>query len=213
MYNPKHFTQTDRSIIVEAMRTLGAAELITFGSSGIEASIAPLLINDGATVLRGHLARANNQWKHADPSVPVLVTWRGPDAYISPSFYPSKAENGKVVPTWNYTTVQARGMLTVHDDIEWVEDIVRSLTMNHEARFAHPWSVDDAPREYINSMLQAIIGIEIQITSIDAKWKLSQNRSADDIEGVIVGLQTQTAKTSREVAVAVRLAGSSRQRS
>jgi transcriptional regulator len=206
MYNPKHFAQSDHQHIVATLRQLAVAELITYGSEGIEASLIPVLLNDDATLLTAHLARGNRQWKHADTNVPVLITWRGPDAYISPSFYPSKQETGKVVPTWNYITVQARGTLIVHDDPVWVEQLVRSLTATHEAEFPTPWSIDDAPRDYIDSMLKAIVGIEVQITSIEAKWKMSQNKTEEDVNGVITSLQQRDARDAYQVAAAVAAA-------
>jgi transcriptional regulator len=192
MYNPRHFAESNRARLVADVRALAIGELITYGSSGIEASIVPLLIDDDATLLTGHLARANPQWRTADLNVPVLVTWRGPDAYVSPSYYPSKAEHGKVVPTWNYTTVQARGHLTVHDDPAWVERLVRALTDHHEANRTVPWSVDDAPREYIDSMVRAVVGISVDVVSIEGKNKLSQNRPSEDVAGVVAALEASS---------------------
>ena len=136
MYNPSAFQVLDPNTLRDAIRRLGVGELITSGHGGLDASIMPLLVDDAATRLTGHLARANEQWQRADPNVPVLVTWRGPDAYVSPGYYPSKVEHGKVVPTWNYITIQARGTLTVHDDPAWVRAVVSSLTDVHEAAFA-----------------------------------------------------------------------------
>jgi transcriptional regulator len=206
MYNPKHFSQTDRLVIVDTIRQLGAADVITYGSDGIDASFLPLLIDDAATVLRGHFARANRQWKRVDVSVPALVSWRGPDTYISPSLYPTKAETGKVVPTWNYIAIQARGTIVIHDDPLWVEDLVRSLTDVHEATQTVPWSVDDAPRDYLDSMIAGIVGVEVRITSLEAKWKLSQNKSEADIAGIRDGLRESDARGAQAIAVAVDVA-------
>jgi transcriptional regulator len=203
VYNPKHFANNDRQTIIDTIRELGAAELITFGSGGIEASFLPLQLNDDATVLRGHFARANQQWKRVDTSIEALACWRGPDTYISPSLYPTKQEHGKVVPTWNFITIQVRGTVIIHDDRQWVELLVRSLTAQHEATSAVPWSIDDAPRDYIDSMLAAIVGVELQITSIEAKWKLSQNKTPLEITGVIGGLQNSTARGAKEIATAM----------
>jgi transcriptional regulator len=188
MYNPNHFSESDPIVLRDAIRDLGVGELITFGTGGLEASVIPLLISDKSDTITGHLARANRQWERADLSLPVLVTWSGPNAYVSPSYYPSKVEHGKVVPTWNYITVQARGTLVLHDDPEWKRQLVASLTDRHEAAFPRPWSIDDAPVEFIDSRLPAIVGIEVLITSLEGKWKLSQNRPAPDIAGVIAGL-------------------------
>jgi transcriptional regulator len=209
VYNPKHFANSDQHQIIDMIRELGAAELITFGSAGIEASFLPLQLNDDATVLRGHFARANQQWKHLDPSIEALACWRGPDTYISPSLYPTKQEHGKVVPTWNFITIQVRGNLVVHDDPQWVEQLVRSLTTQHEATSAVPWSIDDAPREYIESMISAIVGVELQITSIEAKWKLSQNKTPVEIAGVINGLQNSAARGAKEIVAAMAFSGES----
>jgi transcriptional regulator len=203
VYNPKHFANNDRQTIIDTIRELGAADLITFGSGGIEASFLPLQLNDDATILRGHFARANQQWKRVDTSIEALACWRGPDTYISPSLYPTKQEHGKVVPTWNFITIQVRGTVIIHDDRQWVEQLVRSLTAQHEATSAVPWSIDDAPRDYIDSMLAAIVGVELQITSIEAKWKLSQNKTPLEIAGVIGGLQNSTARGGKEIAAAM----------
>lgn len=204
MYNPKHFAETDRETILATIRQLGAAELVTFGTEGIEASFLPLTLNSDATSLCGHFARANQQWKHVDSGVKALTCWRGPDTYISPTLYPTKVEHGKVVPTWNFITIQVRGNLLIHDDPVWVEQLVRSLTAEHESSSRVPWSVDDAPRDYIESMLAAIVGVELQITAIEAKWKLSQNKTLVDIEGVIDGLQKSTDPKANAIASAMK---------
>ena len=188
MYNPNSFAITDTARLRDAIRATGAAEVITFGTEGIEVSIVALLVSDDGMTLTGHLSKANPQWKNADLSVPVLVTWRGPDAYVSPSYYPSKAEHGKVVPTWNYITIHARGCLVIHDDPIWVRQLVGSLTDFHEANFAEPWGLGDAPPSYVDTMVQEIVGIEVQVTSLEGKWKLSQNRPPSDVAGVIAGL-------------------------
>ena len=138
-------------------------------------------------LLRGHVARNNPQWREPVTG-PALVIMRGPDGYISPNWYASKAEHGRVVPTWNYLTAHITGEFVVHDDVAWVEQMVRDLTEVHERRFDPPWQVDDAPPKYIAGQLRAIVGIEVRITAIEAKFKLSQNRPAADIDGVIAGL-------------------------
>lgn len=191
MYNPPGFAVTDLVILRDAIRHIALGELITVGSEGIEASKVPLLVSDDATVLRGHLSRANPQWSNADLSAPVLVCWHGPDAYVSPSFYPSKAEHGEVVPTWNYITVQARGSLVVHDDANWVRQVVENLTDLYESASAAPWRFQDAPPRYAGSMVKAVVGIEIKVTSLEGKWKLSQNRPARDFQSVVTGLESR----------------------
>jgi transcriptional regulator len=138
--------------------------------------------------LVGHVARNNAQWRV--PALgPALAIVRGPDAYISPAWYATKREHGRVVPTWNYLTAHVYGQFIVHDDVEWLEALVRRLTIHHEAGRPAPWSVDDAPADYIAGQLRAIVGIEIRIERIEAKAKLSQNRSDADIAGSIAGLE------------------------
>jgi transcriptional regulator len=191
MYAPRHFVESDPSVLRDAVRGIRAGELITFGSDGLEASFIPLLISDDASTVTGHVAKGNGQWRRADTSVPALVTWVGPDAYISPSYYPSKRAHGKVVPTWNFITVQAKGILTVHQSDAWKRSHVASLTQFHERAMPTPWSVDDAPSDFIDGLVKAIVGIELRVTSIEGKWKLSQNRPGPDIAGVIAGLESQ----------------------
>jgi len=147
--------------------------------------------------LHGHLARNNDQWK-LDAAGESLAIVRGPNAYITPGWYASKVEHGRVVPTWNYVTAHVYGQLIVHDDAEWTENLVRRLTTKHEAYRDHPWSVDDAPRAFIEGQLRAIVGIELLITRIEAKAKLSQNRPPADVAGVIEGLRERGDKESAD---------------
>jgi len=210
MYTPTHFAETDPTILRDAIRQIRAGELITYGADGLEASFVPLLISDDAATVTGHLAKANGQWRRADLSVPALLTWVGPDAYVSPNFYPSTMEDGRVVPTWNFTAVQAKGTLVLHHEDEWKRHHVGSLTDLHERRLTSPWSVDDAPTDFIDGMVKAIVGMEIRLTSLVGKWKLSQNRPQADVAGVIAGLErygagsheAQVAEQMAEVAVA-----------
>ncbi|HEY0936752.1 MAG TPA: FMN-binding negative transcriptional regulator [Trebonia sp.] len=153
--------------------------------------------------LHGHLARNNPQWKLGSAGE-ALVIVRGPDAYISPGWYAAKAEHGRVVPTWNYVTAQVYGRLVVHDDPAWTEDLVRRLTVKHEAYREYPWSVDDAPRPYIEGQLRAIVGVELEITRIEAKAKLSQNRPAADIDGVTAGLRERGDAASADAVARAR---------
>jgi transcriptional regulator len=192
MYIPAHFVPDDATV-TELLAQHGAADLVTVTSQGLLATMLPF-IHDPAVgengALLGHLARNNDQWK--TPAVgEALVIVRGPDAYVSPSFYASKAEHGKVVPTWNYMTAHVYGRLVVHDDPAWVEQLVRRLTGKHEASSQRPWSVDDAPPPFIAGQLRAIVGVEVAISRIEAKAKLSQNRPAADIDGVIAGLRAR----------------------
>lgn len=188
MYISAHFA-ADEQAVDDLLVHHGAADLITVTPEGVLATMLPFVYDPAARTLRGHLARNNDQWWQ-----PVLgealVIARGPDAYVSPAWYPSKSEHGRVVPTWNYVTAHVYGRLKVHDDPAWVEQNVRDLTERHEARRPQPWSVDDAPPQFIEGLLRAIVGVELVITRIEAKFKLSQNRPAADINGVISGLLT-----------------------
>ena len=152
-----------------------------------------------AGVLRAHVARANPLWRACD-GASVLVVFHGPQAYVSPGWYPGKAEHGKVVPTWNYTMVQARGTLRVRDDVDWLRAQVTRLTAIHEASFAAPWAPDDAPAEYVDALLRAVVGIEIQLHSLVGKWKLSQNRMPADQRGVAEAMHARAQVTRGDVA-------------
>jgi transcriptional regulator len=181
----------DADAVQALLAQVGAAELVTTTAQGLLCTPLPLvhdpdLGEHGA--LLGHLARSNDQWRH-EPLAEALVIVRGPDAYVSPSWYPSKAEHGRVVPTWNYVQAHVYGRLLVHDDPAWLEAHVRRLTARHEAGRPRPWGVDDAPASYVAGQLRAIVGVEVRITRIEAKAKLSQNRSAADVAGVVAGLR------------------------
>jgi transcriptional regulator len=189
MYVPAHFGMDDEDVRA-LLAGHGAADLVTSTSQGLLATMLPFLFDPDAGehgALLGHVARNNPQWR--EPATgEALVIVRGPDAYVSPSWYASKAEHGRVVPTWNYVTAHVYGRLVVHDDVQWLEALVRRLTERHEAAMPHPWSVDDAPPAYVAGQLRAIVGVELQITRIEAKAKLSQNRPAADVDGVVAGL-------------------------
>jgi len=195
MYIPAHFAADDATTR-ELLAKHGAADLITLTADGLLACRGFVRERQHAGqqgALYGHLARNNDQWRKPALGESLAIV-RGPDAYVSPSWYATKAEHGRVVPTWNYITAHVYGQLVVHDDPAWLEDIVRRLTAKHEAaRLTSPgqppaWSVDDAPRAFIEGQLRAIVGLELQITRIEAKAKLSQNRPADDVAGVVAGL-------------------------
>ena len=190
MYVPAHFA-ADEALVGELLRNHGAADLVTLTPQGLVATMLPFIYEPSVGehgALHGHLARNNDQWK-LDAAGESLAIVRGPNAYITPGWYASKLEHGRVVPTWNYVTAHVYGQLIVHDDAEWTENLVRRLTTKHEAYRDHPWSVDDAPRAFIEGQLRAIVGIELLITRIEAKAKLSQNRPPADVEGVIEGLR------------------------
>jgi len=167
------------------------ATLVTLGAEGLRASILPMLFDpeDGDHgTLRGHLARPNPQWRDMNADIEALAIFDGPDAYISPAWYEEKRLTGKVVPTWNYSTVQARGSLFLRREAEWLVAHVRRLVERHEADRQQPWSIDDAPAGYIQTQARAIVGLELRISRLEAKRKLSQNRSAEDFQGVIAAL-------------------------
>jgi transcriptional regulator len=187
MYVPTHFAP-DEDAVHELLSHHGAADLVTSGPAGMEATTLPFLYDRERAVLRGHFARNNDHWRHVD-GVEALVIVRGPSSYVTPSWYASKAEHGRVVPTWNYVVAHVHGTATVHDDTDWLARLVRQLTDHHEARRPTPWSVDDAPARFIEGQLRAIVGVEVAIRRIDAKFKLSQNRPAADIDGVVAGLR------------------------
>src|SRR5262245_14339633 len=201
MYVPKAFAEDRPEVIAEAIRAARIGEVVTLGPDGIDATPVPLLLEPGGVhgVLVGHLARANPQWRTFDADVEALVIFRPADAYVSPSWYATKQQDGRVVPTWNYVTVHVWGPLIVHDDRNWLNRVVRKLTDHHEMDREPSWSVDDAPPEFIVRMLGGIVGIEIPITRVQAKRKLSQNRSSEDVEGVVRGL-TAGGESDRRVA-------------
>jgi transcriptional regulator len=208
MYQPAHGRFAVPDPARELARLVGEAPvtLVTLGPDGLRASILPMLYDpdDGPHgTLRGHLARPNPQWRDIRDDVEPLVIADGPDAYVSPSWYPSKRRAGREVPTWDYATVHAYGSVAVRHEPEWLEAVVRRLTDRHESRFPHPWSVDDAPGDYIATMLRAIVGIELRIGRLEAKRKLSQNRSDEDMAGVVAGL---SGGTERDRLVAAEVA-------
>ena len=191
MYRPPAFDVPELPELHDLIRTSGAAHLVSLTANGLVGSVLPLLLDQDRGpygTLVGHLARGNHHWRDVTPGVESLAIFAGPDAYISPSWYATKQETGKVVPTWNYVTVHAYGELVVHDDPVWLDGLVRRLTDHHEGRRDEPWSVDDAPPGFVRAQLRAIVGIELPITRIEGKRKLSQNRPAADVAGVIAGL-------------------------
>lgn len=191
MYVPRAFAEHHTPTLHEQMQATPLPVLVTHGSQGLFASHIPLLLNphegDYGT-LYGHFARANPQWQTLAEGAEALVIFAGEQAYISPSFYPSKAEHGKAVPTWNYVAVHAYGQAEVFDDAQRLLALVSELSHKHESRRPQPWAVSDAPADYIDSMLKAIVGFRLPITRLDGKRKLSQNRNAADQAGVRTGL-------------------------
>jgi transcriptional regulator len=186
---------SDLKQVHEFVDAAGSADLVTFDGTRPVATLLPVIWDrpddESPGRLLGHLALANDQWQTASPDAQALAIVHGPQAYISPSWYESKARHGRVVPTWNYEVVHLTGSLTVHRDADWLRDIVTRLTRRHEGHRAHPWAVTDAPPAYVDGQLRAIVGIELTISSVEAKHKLSQNRSAADQEGTIAGLRAE----------------------
>ncbi|MBI2308700.1 MAG: FMN-binding negative transcriptional regulator [Rhodocyclales bacterium] len=192
MYCPAHFDESRPEVLHALMRARPLATLVTLGSGGLNADHLPLVLETPAAApatLRGHVARANPMWKSLCGEVEALAVFHGPDSYITPSWYPSKKEHGKAVPTWNYVTVHARGPLRVVDDADWLRRHLEALTRQQEAAFAEPWAVSDAPADYLEKMLGAIVGVELTITSLHGKWKTSQNQPEANRAGVVQGLR------------------------
>lgn len=187
MYQPTHHREDRPEIQYDFIESYPLGLLISTGPDGLLANSVPFLLNRQGRTLQAHLARANAQWQGIDGQA-VLAVFQGPQAYVSPSFYETKRETGKVVPTWNYMMVQVRGVARLRGDPAWIGAQIEALTTRHEGSRAAPWAVSDAPRSYIESQLRGIVGIEIEIGAIEGKWKVSQNRPEADRRGVAEGL-------------------------
>ena len=206
MYVPPAFRDDDTARLHATMRAAPLANLITATDSGLMATPLPLLLDDTRGdhgVLIGHLARANPQWQ-ANTLGEALVIFMGPDAYVSPSWYATKQETGKVVPTWNYVTIHVHGTVTFFDDPARLLAAVSRLTTRHEADRPAPWAVSDAPEAYVQSQLKGIIGVEVAISRLEGKRKLSQNRPIADRAGVMAGLAEGSGRFDRAVADLMR---------
>ena len=194
MYVPKHFSETRMDVLQAFTERHAFATLVAVTGEGLTANHLPLtsrLSPDGTGVLRGHIARANSLWREVEDGAPVLAIFDGAHSYVSPSWYPSKREHGKAVPTWNYATVHISGNIRFIQDADWLRQLVTVLTdMNEEGR-AERWHVTDAPSDYIEAMLQAIVGLEIAVTRVIGKFKGSQNRSPGDRSGVAAALRAE----------------------
>lgn len=192
MYIPKHFEETRTEVLHDLIREYPLATLVTHSASGLAANHIPLyLCLDPAPlgVLRGHVARANPLYTEGTPDGEVLAIFQGPDAYITPSWYATKREHGKVVPTWNYAVVHAHATIRFIEDPAWILAHLNELTATNERSFAEPWAVSDAPGNYVGKLVRAIVGIELTITRIVGKWKVSQNQPPANQAGVVDGLQ------------------------
>jgi transcriptional regulator len=190
---PPQFEQPNIEVMHELIRNRPLATLITFGSEGINANHIPLhlsLTPEPFGVLRGHVARSNPIWSDLASDIETLAIFHGPEAYISPSWYATKQEAGKVVPTWNYTVVHAYGSLRIIDDAVWVRAQLEALTTQNETGFQQPWAVSDAPEDFTKKLIEAVVGIEMVITRLSGKWKVSQNQPPQNQNSVIQGLNT-----------------------
>ena len=207
MYIPPSNAEHRPEVMFDYMEAHPLAALVTSSSEGMIATHLPLLVDRtrGAHgTLAGHIARANPQQRQARDGAEALVIFSAHDAYITPAFYPTKARDGKVVPTWNYVAVHAYGTLRFVSNPVELRRHLEALTSRHESSRERPWAVSDAPDDYIARQLGAIVGVEIAITRLEGKWKMSQNRSAEDVDGVIAGLEASEDAATREVAGIVR---------
>jgi transcriptional regulator len=201
MYIPRANKEDRIPILHKLMAEQPFASLVTMGTSGLFASHIPMVLeqNGALGLLKGHLSRANTQWRDYTPSVEALAIFSGPQHYITPTWYPEKQETGKVVPTWNYVVVHAYGHLKVIEDSEWLMAHLANLTSIHEAESPVPWKISDAPADYIASQIKGIVGLEIEIERLEGKWKVSQNRSEPDRVGVARGLNELNTAESLEM--------------
>lgn len=207
MYLPSLFREDRLEVQHALIRAHPLGLLISHGSTGLLANLLPFVLKTGDSergVLQAHMARANPQWRELDAQ-PVLVVFRGPDAYVSPSLYATKKETGKVVPTWNYVMVQARGTARIRDQVAWLTPQLNALTSGREASRPQPWAVADAPADYIEAQKKAIVGLEIEIAVLEGKWKVSQNQPDANRRSVVAGFGMD--ESTREMADLVRTYG------
>ena len=206
MYIPKKFMQNDLNHLKGIILRYPFATLITNSESGLEANHIPFSLNQskGKDVLQGHIAKVNPLWKNLDDKSEVLVIFNGPNCYISPNYYPTKKETGKVVPTWNYVTVHIKGVMSYIHDEQWKLNMITNLTNQHEAGQQKPWSISDAPENYIEKMILAIVGLEIEELSMTGQWKLSQNQPQENKQGVVTSLSRESESDSKKIAELVK---------
>jgi transcriptional regulator len=203
MYLPKHFEVSRVETLHDLMRACPLATVVTLSAGGLNANHLPFHLSPEPApygTLRGHIARSNPMLSDPVPNVEALAVFQGPESYITPSWYPTKKEHGKVVPTWNYAVVHAYGTLRLVDDAAWVRSLVETLTRQQEAAFSKPWSVSDAPQEFVDQRLKAIVGIELVITKLIGKWKVSQNQPQENQIGVVHGLRSLGDSQASEMA-------------
>ncbi len=204
MYLPRAFAVDDSETVRTVLRDVGFGHLVTqgAGTTGLNSTPLPFLIDDELTTVRAHFARANAHWKNIDGAEALLIV-PSTDAYISPRWYPSKAVDGKVVPTWNYEVVHLHGTITIHDDPTWMLEMLHALTAQNEQQVTDetgPWTIEDAPTDYIASRLKAIVGVSMAVTAIEAKRKLNQNKPEGDLQGSAAGLARSPRRKDQEVA-------------
>ncbi len=207
MYQPEHFKLEDKPSLHEVMRAHPLAQLVTAGPAGLMANPVPFILHEDEGehgVLRAHLARPNPQWREIEAGADVLVIFQGREGYVTPSWYASKREHGKVVPTWNYVIVQVRGAARTIDDGNWLVNHVSQLSDQHEMPREKPWAVTDAPDAFITALVRGIVGIEIAIGEMSGKFKMSQNRTAADRDGVAEGLLRDDVVAAAEMSQLVR---------
>jgi len=210
MYLPSYFREDRVGVLHEAIRHAGLATLVTVSPDALDASHVPMLLDPEPTpfgTLVGHISRANDQWRSAAPDLQALAIFQGPDAFISPSWYETKQQTGKVVPTWNYVAIHAHGRVRFFDDPERLRALVTMLTETHERGRPTPWAVSDAPEEYIRSQIAGIVGFELPIARLYGKWKMSQNRSAKDRAGVANGLELEGGAAGAAIAAIMKKRG------
>ena len=207
MYLPVHFEETRTEVLHAAIRANPLGLLVRNGPAGLAADSIPFLLADDPAPLgrlQAHVARANPLWRELAADDEVLIVFSGPQHYVTPGWYATKAETGKVVPTWNYVMVQVHGRIRIHDDPAWLATQIRALTDTHETGRKSAWAVDDAPAEFIAQQMRAIVGIEVRIDRIVGKWKVSQNRQPADRQGVVAGLEAEADASAPAMADLVR---------
>lgn len=207
MYMPAHFEEKDQGVLRALVAAHPLGSWVTLQSGRLAVDHVPFLLDPARGefgTLVGHVARANPVWREFAPAVESVIVFQGPEAYVTPSWYASKRQHGKVVPTWNYAVVHAHGFPRAIEDRVWLHALVSRLTDTHERPRPAPWQVTDAPADYVESLLRAIVGIEIPLTRLVGKWKVSQNRPAADREGVAAGLAEQASADARAMAPLVR---------
>lgn len=205
MFIPRMFKQDNIENLLQLMEQYPFATLISHSETGIDATHLPMFVVQKADkyYLKAHIAKANPLWKSVKNGSDVLITFHGPNCYISPNHYPTKKQTGKAVPTWNYVVVQVKGTMSFIHDSEWIFNAIETLTNIHESGQSQPWSISDAPDEYIQKMIPAIVGIEIEVTSIIGQWKLSQNQPQVNQDGVIEALSQSTDSNITKIAAMI----------